>query len=114
VDVGGEIAHGGSDAFVEGAAESEVAAETHSRGADAAVAGLHAREEVDAQRGVFVVGRELLLDLPCVACVGAGAIVGECFRAGELVVAAGCGDDVAVGGDLAGETLDGAGDLEMC
>jgi len=56
VDVGGEIAHGGSDAFVESAAESEMAAETHSCGADAAVASLHVREEVDAQRGVFVVG----------------------------------------------------------
>ena len=29
VDVGGEVAHSGSDAFVEGAAEGEVAAETH-------------------------------------------------------------------------------------
>jgi hypothetical protein len=32
VDIGGEVAHGGSDAFVEGAAESEVAAETHAGG----------------------------------------------------------------------------------
>jgi hypothetical protein len=33
VDVGGEVAHGGSDAFVEGATEGEVAAETHACGA---------------------------------------------------------------------------------
>jgi hypothetical protein len=33
VDVGGEVAHGGSDAFVKGAAEGKMAAETHSCGA---------------------------------------------------------------------------------
>lgn len=33
VDVGGEVAHGSSDALIECAAESEVAAETHARGA---------------------------------------------------------------------------------
>ncbi len=37
--VGGEIAHGGRDALVEGAAERQVPAEAHARGADAAGAG---------------------------------------------------------------------------
>ena len=55
VDVGGEVAHGGSDAFVEGAAEGEVAAETHSCGANTAVASLHAREKIDAQCSIFIV-----------------------------------------------------------
>lgn len=63
---------------------------------NAAVACLHAGEQVDAQRGVLVVSRQLLLDLPGIACVGAGTVVGQRFRAGELVVAAGCGDDVTV------------------
>jgi hypothetical protein len=111
VDVGGKVAHGGSDAFVKSTAESEVAAETHSCGANTAVASLHAGEEVDAQSGIFVVCRELLLDFPRVAGVGARAVVGECLRTGELVVAAGCCDDVAVRCDLAGEALDWAGDL---
>ena len=55
VDVGGEVAHGGSDAFVEGAAEGEVAAETHSCGTNTAVASLHAREKVNTQCSIFVV-----------------------------------------------------------
>jgi hypothetical protein len=111
VDVGGKVAHGGSDALVESTAESEMAAETHSCGANTAVASLHAGEEVDAQSGIFVVCRELLLDFPCVSGVSARAVVGECLWAGELVVAAGCCDDVAVGCNLAGEALDWAGDL---
>lgn len=111
VDVGGKVAHGGSDAFVKSAAESEVAAEAHSCGANTAVASLHAGEEVDAQSGIFVVCRELLFDFPCVSGVSARAIVGECLWAGELVVAAGSCDDVAVRCDLAGEALDWAGDL---
>ena len=55
VNVGGEVAHRGSDAFVEGAAEGEVAAETHSCGANTAVASLHAREKIDAQCSIFIV-----------------------------------------------------------
>ena len=76
---------------------------------DASIAGVHASEQVDAQRGVFVVSSELLLDFPGVACVSTRAIVGESLGASELVVGAGSGDDVAVGGDLAGKTLHRAG-----
>lgn len=47
VDVGGEVAHGGAHALVQRAAVREVAAQTHARGADAAVAGLEAEEQVD-------------------------------------------------------------------
>ena len=52
-----------------------------------------------------------LLHLPLIPLVGAGYIVGQSFWAGEVVVAAGRGDDVALAGDLAGEAGDGAGDL---
>jgi hypothetical protein len=76
-----------------------------------AIAGLHAGKKVDTQSGVLVVCRQLLFDLPGVACIGARAIVGECLGPGELVVAAGCCDDVAVRCDLAGEALDWSGDL---
>ena len=54
-------------------------------------------------------GWAYLGNLPGVAVVGAFGVVGEGCRAREFVVAAGGCDDVAVGGDLAGEALDGAG-----
>jgi hypothetical protein len=76
---------------------------------DTSIAGLQTREQVDAQRGVVVVGSDLLLNFPRVTCVSTRTIVGESFRASELVVGAGSCDDVAVGGDLAGETLHRAG-----
>jgi len=50
-----------------------------------------------------------LFDLPLVACVCAGSIVGEGFRACEFMVGRGGCDDVALGGDLTGEAGDGAG-----
>lgn len=50
-----------------------------------------------------------LCDLPLVACVCAGAVVSERFGTGEFMVGGGCRDDVALGGDLAGEAGDGAG-----
>lgn len=76
---------------------------------DTSIASLHAGEQVDAQRGVFVVGSDLLLNFPSVACIGSRTIIGESLRTSELVVRAGSCDDVAVGGDLAGETLHRAG-----
>jgi len=76
---------------------------------DTPIASLHAGEQVDAQSGVLVVCSDLLLDFPRVACVSARAIVGKSLRASELVVGAGSRDDVAVRGDLAGETLYRAG-----
>ena len=63
---------------------------------------------VDWRGGDFIY---YLLDFVVVACVGSGPVVGEGFRAGEFVVAGGGGDDVAVAGDLAGESGDGAGYL---
>jgi hypothetical protein len=76
---------------------------------DAPIAGLQAGEQVDAQRGVFVVCSELLLDFPGVAGVSARTIVGECLGASELVVRAGSRDDVAVRGDLTSEAFYWAG-----
>jgi hypothetical protein len=58
------------------------------------------------EKGVIKGGRKYL---PFVSGVCAGAVVGEGFGAGELVVGGGGCDDVALGGDLAGETGDGAG-----
>lgn len=110
MDVGCKVAHGGADAGVQRAAVRQVAAETHARGADAAIARGQGEERVDAQGGVFVVGRDGLVDFPLVAGVGARAVVGEWLWAGEFVVRAGRGDDVALRGDLAGEAGDGAGD----
>lgn len=43
VDVCSEIAHGGIDSTVQGAAVGKVSAETHSRGADAAITGFQAQ-----------------------------------------------------------------------
>ncbi len=60
MDVRGEIAHGGRDAPVEGAAERQVPAEAHARGADAAGAGGEGEEGGDGEGGVFVVGVDFL------------------------------------------------------
>jgi len=84
-------------------------AQTHARGADATVARRESDQAVDTQRSVFVVRGELFLNLPRVAGVGARTVIGESFRTRELMVAAGCGDDVAVAGDLAGKALHGTG-----
>lgn len=76
-----------------------------------AIAGLHACEQINAQRSILVVCGYLLLNLPSIACIGARTIVGECFGAGKFVVTAGCCDDVALRSDLAGEAGDWAGYL---
>jgi hypothetical protein len=86
-------------------------AQTHACGANPAVAIRQADERVDAECGILVISRKFLLDLPGIAFVCARAVVRECFGTSELVVAAWCGDDVAMAGDLAGETLDWAGHL---
>jgi hypothetical protein len=51
--------------------------------------------------------------LPVVSGICSGTVVGEGFGAGELVVGGGRRDDVALGGDLAGEAGDGAGHFEV-
>jgi len=76
VNVGGEVAYCGPDALVEGTSEGEVPPEAHAGSSDAAIARLEAHEAVDAERGVFIVGRDLLRDFPLVALVGAGVVIG--------------------------------------
>lgn len=49
-----------------------------------------------------------LCDFPLIACVGAGAVVSKRLGAGELVVGRRCGNDVALGCNLAGEAGDRA------
>jgi hypothetical protein len=56
VDVGCEVAYGGGDAWVQGAAVGEMSAETHSCGANAAVAGGEGEEGINRESRVFVVG----------------------------------------------------------
>lgn len=58
--VRGEIAHGGRDARVQGAAERQVPAEAHARRADAAGARRQVQQRAHGQAGVFVVGGEVL------------------------------------------------------
>ena len=106
-----EVAHRRGDARVERATVRQVPAEAHAGRADPAGALAQPGEEVDAQPRVVVVGRELLFDLPGVAGVGAGAVVGERRRACELVVGRRRGDNVAVRGELPAQPRDGAGDL---
>ena len=52
-----------------------------------------------------------LFDFVVIACIGTRPVVGECLRSGELVVAGGCDDDVAVARDLPRESGDGPCDL---
>lgn len=56
-------------------------------------------------------GTTHLLHFPLIALVGSGHIVRQRLRAGEVMVAAGGGDNVALACDLAGESGHGAGDL---
>ena len=110
VHISSEIAHGRPHPPIKRAPESQMPAQTHPRRADAAIARFELGEAVDAEGRVFVVGGDFLGDFPGVAVVGAFGVVGEGRRAGEFVVAAGGRDDVAVGGDLTGEALNGASD----
>ena len=72
-----------------------MAAETHAGCADAAGACWQGEKRVDGEGGVFVVGGDLLGDLPLVACVCACVVVGEGFGSGEFVVGGWRGDYVA-------------------
>lgn len=56
-------------------------------------------------------GGACLFDLPGIALIGARNIISQCLRAGEIVVRAWGGDNVALAGDLAGKAGDWAGDL---
>lgn len=76
MDIRGKIAHGGRHPRVERAAVREVTAETHAGGADAAVAGLEGEEGGDGQLGVFIVRGHEFLDLPFVARVRTGDVIG--------------------------------------
>ena len=73
------------------------------------ITSLHRHQTVNTQRSILIIRLELLLDLPSIACVCAGTIVGKCFRASKLVVGAWGRDDVAVRGDLASEALNWSG-----
>lgn len=54
-----------------------------------------------------------LFDLPLVALISTGDVVGQRLRASKVVVAAGGGDDVALAGDLAGESGYRTGDCAV-
>ena len=58
--VRGEVAYGRGDALVEGAAEGQMAAQTHASGTDAAGAGREGEEGRDGEGGVFVIGVNFL------------------------------------------------------
>lgn len=129
----GEITYRGADAAVERATIREMPAETHSRGADTAIAGGKGEESGNGERGVLVVGRDFLyirvrrlaflfvivagraarylLDFVFVSGVCAGGIVGEGFRPGEFMVGGRRGDNVALTSYLPGKPLDGPSDL---
>ena len=96
MDIRGEVANRSLHSLVKRSAVSEVTTKTHACGTDGTSTRGHGEQVVDCQGGVFVVGLELLLDLPSIALIRAGDIVGKCFGAGELVVAAWCGANIAV------------------
>lgn len=75
VDVRGKVANGSSNTLIESSAESQVSAETHSCCANSAIASREFGEQIDGEGGVFVVGRDFLLDLPGVAGIGAGSVI---------------------------------------
>ena len=111
VDISREIAHAGKYTLVKCCAEGKMTPKAHSGGTDSAVASFQTNKKVDTQCSIFIVGRDLLLNLPRVALVGSGAIVGQRLRPSEFVVGRRSSNDVAVGGDLSGEASDWAGHL---
>lgn len=110
-------------------ADREVAAETHASGADEASAGWQREKAVDGGVGVGIIGLEsleenrgsdkastsmchqtYLVNLILVAAVGVLHVVLEGLWASEVVIGGGGGDDVALAGNLAGETGNRASD----
>jgi hypothetical protein len=61
VNIRGKVAHCRLDPAIERASVSQMAAEAHARGADAAIAGVEGEKVVDAEAGVFVVSGQFLL-----------------------------------------------------
>ena len=106
--ISSEIAHRRSHSPIECTPECQVSAQTHSCRANSAIARLEVGEAVNAERGIFIVGGDFLRYFPSVAVIGAFSVVGKGCGAGELVVAAGRRNDVAVGGNLTCEALNGA------
>ena len=86
-----------------------MATQAHTRRADAPGAGWQGQEVVDRPARVLIVRVQSLHYLPLIALIGSGDIVGERLGAGEVVVAARGGDNIALTGDLASEAGNGAG-----
>lgn len=68
-------------------------------------------QSVSSSPGARARRRTCLFDLPGVSLVGTGNIVCQRLRAGEVMVRARGGDNIALPGDLTGEAGDWAGDL---
>ena len=108
VEVCGEVADCSSHTAIKSAAIGEMPTQTHSSGADSAIAGLEREEKVDGEGSVFVVGGELLSDFPLIAGVCAGNVVGEGLGACEFMVGRWGGDYVTLTADLPSKAGNGA------
>jgi len=108
MDIRRKVAHSRAHTLIERAAKRQMAAETHASGTDGAVARRQRQQVVDGERGVLVVGGQGLRDLPRVAAVGVGRVVGQRRRPRELVVRRRRRRDEAVPADLPREAGDGA------
>lgn len=83
--------------------------QAHPRRAYVAITRRQRQQVINRKGCVLIVGGEFLGDFPFVAGVGVFGVVLEGFGTGEFVVTRGGCADVALSGDLAGETGDGAG-----
>lgn len=83
--------------------------QAHPRRAHAAITRRQRQQVINRKGRVLIVGGEFLGDLPFVTGVGVFGVVLEGLGASEFVVAGGGCADVALPGDLAGESGDGAG-----
>ena len=75
MQVGSKVAYSSSHTRIQGAAEGEMAAETHARGADASIAGGKRQQGVHSELRVLVIGLDWLGDFELVALVGPWAVV---------------------------------------
>ena len=83
--------------------------QTHPRSPDTPIARVQSQQVVYRQLGILVVGAQFLGHFPLVAVLRVFGVVFERLGAGELMVARRRRADVALAGDLSGESRYGTG-----
>jgi hypothetical protein len=106
-----KVTHRSNHPLIKRTPQRQMPSQTHARRANHPRTTLHTHQKINRQSRVLIICFYPLGHLPIITLVGAGPIVRQGSRTGEFVVAGGSSANIAVAGYLAGEALDGAGDL---